>query len=235
MDHLTLSTSLVGLDQLVQDISDQSTRREQNQRDRCLTEASIIPRPESVGTEGLGKNAAALDLSTSRERATTDSQEGHSRIRATAKTIGSPPGPQNISRARKTGKKRPISALDPADIQLELMLLEQENKKRLMMARQEANALPVQAELVGGLFNPIMPLPPDHGLQLALLEQKNKKMLMMAHHGLPDNPPLPPKPTDSPGTTSPQDGHDLPERTDALSGPKEPRRPFTIDELAPTP
>jgi len=53
------------------------------------------------------------------------------------------------------------------DYQVQLLLLEQQNKKRLMMARQEQDARVPHALS-------------DHQKQLILLEQQNKKRLMMA-------------------------------------------------------
>jgi hypothetical protein len=65
------------------------------------------------------------------------------------------------------------------DYQMQLMLLEQQNKKRLMMARQELDMEnvgapgPVQAT---GSNHALL----DYQLQLMLLEQQNKKRLMIA-------------------------------------------------------
>jgi hypothetical protein len=59
------------------------------------------------------------------------------------------------------------------DYQMQLMLLEQQNKKRLMMARQEQDVLP---EPSSQALSPLQ----DYQMQLILLEQQNKKRLMMA-------------------------------------------------------
>jgi hypothetical protein len=59
------------------------------------------------------------------------------------------------------------------DYQMQLMLLEQQNKKRLMMARQEQDVL---LEPSSQALSPLQ----DYQMQLMLLEQQNKKRLMMA-------------------------------------------------------
>ncbi|CZR57719.1 uncharacterized protein PAC_07608 [Phialocephala subalpina] len=69
------------------------------------------------------------------------------------------------------------------DYQMQLMLLEQQNKKRLMMARQEQDSMM-------GTFRVNPPrMGQDYQMQLMLLEQQNKKRLMRARNRGPD--PMP--------------------------------------------
>jgi hypothetical protein len=97
-----------------------------------------------------------------------------------------------------------------ADFQMQLMLLEQQHKKRLMMARQEDGmmthvinyfdplnrspttfpAVPTFESNFHNIHRPSQPLS-DSQMQLLLLEQQNKKRLMMARQEQKINNPAP--------------------------------------------
>ncbi|UKZ82702.1 hypothetical protein TrVFT333_010497 [Trichoderma virens FT-333] len=67
---------------------------------------------------------------------------------------------------RRGGPAAAVSNHPLHDYHVQLMLLEQQNKKRLMMAREEQSDMDVEKN--------------DYHMQLMLLEQQNKKRLMMA-------------------------------------------------------
>ena len=91
--------------------------------------------------------------------------------------------------ARETPKPSQPSSLSLQDRQMQLLLLEQQNKKRLLMARQKQDAAMkgqtrpsaggVSAQQTG-MPQKIPAQIPDYQMQLMLIEQQNKKRLLMA-------------------------------------------------------
>ena len=93
----------------------------------------------------------------------------------------------NINRAlSQAGRNHALQ-----DYQMQLMLLEQQKKKRALMAQTPQN--PCYAGLSSSFAGPPLSTPhplDDYNMQLMLLEQQNKKRLLMAHQEQ-DTAPLP--------------------------------------------
>ena len=102
------------------------------------------------------------------------------------------------SLARFNGHVDPLARFDRRDThtssalqdyQMQMMLLEQQNKKRLLMARQEQDGSGYPSRLLPNSAPSRNTALQDYQLQLMLLEQQNvRRKMMLPHNPMAQNP-----------------------------------------------
>jgi hypothetical protein len=142
--------------------------KERLRKARREQEAMMNPPSEHVQAPQMAKQDLCIQAA---ESFLAEQQNKEPPQKAGRDAMPTPP----IQHAKASSQKQQDHTLQ--DQQMHLMLLEQQNKKRLMMIRQEQDAMTALPKQEASTPNQAEP---DYQRQLRLLEQENKKRLMMA-------------------------------------------------------